>query len=153
RSIGVCGEESSMAKVRDRVGWVALVGGVASLASVAQAISPSLKCEALKLKLAGKYTSCRLAAVAKALKTAGSPDYTTCTTAFTAKWAIADGRGSCPTTADASRIHNQITVDTTNLTARLAGPRYIDNGDGTVTDTETNLMWEKKDPGSDHIEN
>lgn len=25
-----------------------------------------------------------------------------------------------------------------------AGPRFIDNGDGTVTDTKTGLMWEKK---------
>jgi len=28
--------------------------------------------------------------------------------------------------------------------AATAGPRFVDNGDGTVTDTKTGLMWEKK---------
>jgi hypothetical protein len=27
----------------------------------------------------------------------------------------------------------------------LAGTRFVDNGDGTVSDTQTGLMWEKKD--------
>lgn len=38
-----------------------------------------------------------------------------------------------------------------NITSRLPEPekpsRFIDNGDGTVTDKETNLTWVKKDDG------
>jgi len=30
----------------------------------------------------------------------------------------------------------------------VAGDRYVDNGDGTVTDTQTGLMWAAKDSGS-----
>ena len=31
--------------------------------------------------------------------------------------------------------------------------RFVDNGDGTISDTETGLMWEKKDGPSDGVQN
>ncbi len=31
----------------------------------------------------------------------------------------------------------------TTTTTTISGPRFVDNGDGTVTDTETNLIWLK----------
>jgi hypothetical protein len=30
----------------------------------------------------------------------------------------------------------------------LPGPRFVDNGDGTISDNQTGLMWEKKVPGA-----
>lgn len=47
-------------------------------------------------------------------------------------------------------------TDTVTLTASPTPPlpRFVDNGDGTVSDTQTGLMWEKKDQGGGlHDEN
>ena len=37
----------------------------------------------------------------------------------------------------------------TFVSAATAADRFVKNNDGTVTDTETNLMWAAKDNGSD----
>ena len=42
---------------------------------------------------------------------------------------------------------NELVTAVTNALndCQLTGPRFVDNGDGTVTDHETGLIWEKKD--------
>jgi hypothetical protein len=43
-------------------------------------------------------------------------------------------------------IDELITVVNNSLSnCQLSGPRFVDNGDGTVTDHKTGLQWEKKD--------
>ena len=60
------------------------------------------------------------------------------------KWETNAG-GSCPTTGDEATIQSQLTTNA-NVTAwKLSGqPRFTDNGDGTITDNQTGLMWEKQ---------
>jgi len=38
-------------------------------------------------------------------------------------------------------------ADTPTVTPTQSGDRFVDNGDGTITDTQTDLIWEKKDQG------
>src|SRR5262245_19402833 len=38
-------------------------------------------------------------------------------------------------------------ANTPTATPTQTGDRFVDNGDGTITDTETGLIWEKKDRG------
>jgi hypothetical protein len=47
-------------------------------ATQSSTLSPADKCEANKLKTAGKYGFCRLKADAKAIKTGGAVDYSKC---------------------------------------------------------------------------
>ena len=57
--------------------------------------------------------------------------------------AQADG-GSCPTIGDAENALVGLVAKTTDSISRAAGSRYVDNGDGTITDRSTLLQWEKK---------
>jgi hypothetical protein len=44
-----------------------------------------------------------------------------------------------------------MTADSDFVALKLAGDRFVDNGDGTVTDTQTGLTWEQKnDLGGNH---
>ena len=48
---------------------------------------------------------------------------------------------------------NEIIVSVNNALGGCPtpGPRFVDNGDGTITDTKTGLQWEKKsDDGTIH---
>ena len=110
------------------------------------AASPAEKCEAAKNKVAGKYAFCRQKAQAKAIKSGNPVDYSTCDTKFGEKWASAetDGGGMCPTSGDVTDVQDQVTADADFIALKVAGTRFVDNGDGTVTDTETGLMWEQK---------
>jgi hypothetical protein len=113
----------------------------------AWAASPADKCEASKLSTAGKYAFCRLKADAKALKTGGPPDYSKCDAAFTAKWAATETKAAlaCPSNGDQASELAELTANAGRTAWRLsAQPRFIDNADGTITDQQTGLMWEKK---------
>lgn len=73
-----------------------------------------------------------------------------CEQNFAAHWAkweqkAMDAGGSCPTTGDEAEIQSDTTADMSFLALKLSGIRFVDNGDGTVTDTQTGLMWEQKD--------
>jgi hypothetical protein len=104
---------------------MALVTATASVAvlgiTAAQAASPADKCEAAKLKIAGKYDFCRLKAEATAAKTGGMPDFSKCDAAFSAKWMSAEtaGAGMCPTMGDAALIQATITTHTNAIEAAL----------------------------------
>ncbi|MGH7790099.1 MAG: DUF1566 domain-containing protein [Candidatus Binatia bacterium] len=181
------------------------------LAGGAQGLTAAERCEAAKLKEAGKYGFCRLKAEAKAVKTGDAPDYSKCDTKYGSKWPAVEssGGGMCPSNGDQAVIQSFITQHTDDLATALAGgplpdcpadlttcnanlascaasPHarrlltgqttcydtsgspipcagtgqdgeqqnglargYTDNGDGTITDLRTGLMWEKQsDDGS-----
>lgn len=115
--------------------------------TTAAAISDADKCEAAKNTIAGKYAFCRQKAEAKAVKTGDPADYSKCDTNFSGKWATAEtnGGGMCPTDGDAANVQSYVAADANLIALKLTGVRFVDNGDGTITDTQTSLMWEKKD--------
>jgi len=182
----------------------ALWAMMALYANAAHAISAADKCEAAKLKTAGKYDLCRLKAEAKAVQSGGVPDFGKCDLAYQAKWGKAEtkGAGNCPSNGDQSAMQAFIGLHSDAVVTALAGgslpeyasgmacgngaidagedcdfgtlngascasdgfvggslacgadcefdtsgcsaARYVDNGDGTLSDTATGLMWEKK---------
>jgi hypothetical protein len=178
---------------------VSLVVGCVLASSIAYG-DDAAKCEAAKLKIAGKYSFCRVNAEAQAVRTGGARDYSKCDAKFSQKWMNAEtnGNGMCPTAGDAASIQTRITTDSGDLAVLLSGgsvsvcgnwvvesgeecdlgnlngqtcqtqgffggqlsctvgtcvfntsgcfaTRFVDNGDGTVTDHQTGLQWEKKD--------
>jgi Protein of unknown function (DUF1566) len=167
------------------------------LTPAAQGVSPAIKCEVAKLKLAGRYGACRLRAEAKAVKKARTPEFMQCDDRLVAKWQEAERKagGACPTEGDESDLQRFISLHTDYVAKAVAGilvvpicpagqplrtgqtqcydaggaviscagtgqdgelqkglaPSYLDNGDGTVSDLRTGLMWEKlSDDGSIH---
>ncbi|MGH3639640.1 MAG: hypothetical protein ACRDUX_11515 [Mycobacterium sp.] len=98
---------------------------------------------AAKLKQTGKYGLCRLKAEARAV-TRGSAGglpaaLAKCDATLSTKWATVEGRagGACPTGADAGRLQ-RLAIDFSGVaTLQLAGARFVNNGDGTITDTQT----------------
>jgi hypothetical protein len=129
-------------------GSTGAVLGLALLhATVAGAVSPAARCVAAKLKVAGKYSFCRLKTDAKVIRTGARADYTVCDSAFALKWARAEanGGGLCPPAADKLNVQNQLLADAAFILQKITNTRFFDNGDGTVTDLDTGLMWEKKD--------
>jgi len=124
-----------------------LVIGMVAFAGQATALTDAQKCEATKLKRAGQYNFCRAKADGKAVKTGDPVDYSKCDAKLTGKWADAESIPMCPTTGDVTDIQDQVAADADFIALKLAGVRFVDNGDGTVTDTQTGLMWEKKDDG------
>jgi hypothetical protein len=193
-----------MAKICTAVMYLVLGGALVSTVAYGD---DAARCEAAKLKIAGKYDFCRLKAEATAAKTGGTPDFSKCDPNFSGKWSQAEmnGSGMCPSNGDAAAMQAFITEHTdaleaaldggtlpegvltcnanlatcsTNLTTcsadlatceeakvgvlktgqttaygtgsdgdlqRGASRSYTDNGDGTITDNKTGLMWEKKD--------
>ena len=88
------------------------------------AADPAVSCETGKLKVAGKYASCRLNADAKAVKTAATPDYSKCIATYGTKWATAQskGDGMCPGgQADETPIRVFIDECDSAVAAALAG--------------------------------
>ncbi len=86
-------------------------------------------CLAAKVKAAGNLQKCRAGENAKVLQ-GKAGDLTKCATKFVAALLKLDGKAS-----DAA-----------------VACRYSDNGDGTVTDVDTGLVWEKK-TGLDNVVN
>ncbi len=131
----------------DRWGhWIATGALLLATAAPALAASPAQKCQASKLKVAGKYNACRLNAESKAVATGNPVDYAKCDAKYVAKWITVEtnGGGMCPTEGDQNVLQSQIAADSGYIALRLAGVRFIDNGNGTVTDLLTKLTWEKK---------
>jgi hypothetical protein len=156
------------------------------IAGSASAVDPADKCQADKLKEAGKYGFCRLKAESKAVKKGEAPDYGKCDLKYGEKWPSIESKagGACPTSGDEAAISGEVTDQTDLLTLLLSGGTppipvtfpvtgqttcwdenggvlacaetgldgdvragaafsYSDNGDGTITDNNTGLMWEK----------
>jgi hypothetical protein len=124
-----------------------LIAATLALASAAFGADAAEKCEASKLKLAGKYAFCRAKADSKAVKTASAPDYSKCDAKLSAGWAAAEmtGAGDCPTSGDLQPRQAELTAQSDRMLWRLsADARFVDNADGTISDRQTGLMWEKK---------
>lgn len=128
---------------------ILLVGlGVAAAAG-----TPAQQCQAGKNKLSGKYAGCRAKAEA-ALATTGDASrhddtVAKCAAKFADAWskleAKATAAGSaCPSEGDEAAIDGRTTAYADGVAAAVAGARFEDNGDGTVTDHLTGLQWEKK---------
>jgi hypothetical protein len=90
--------------------------------AVAQGALTTESCLAAKVKAAGKFRKCRDGEQAKLLQ-AKPADVAKCTTKFQDKIA-------------------KLTQEASDAAIEC---RYGDNGDGTVTDYDTQLQWEKKD--------
>lgn len=121
----------------------------------ADAADAAAKCQAAKLKIAAKYTLCNLNAQAKSVKAPAvgqlSEDLAKCTASFDTKWAKAEEKGGadCPTSGDAGKFSTAVNRVSGDLVLATSPTRYVDNGDGTITDPREGLMWEKKDGGND----
>lgn len=96
--------------------------------NLAQAATPTEKCQQAKLKAQGKLQACLKKNAAGII--GGKTDVSTlCQGKFTAALDKADAKA----------------------TASGTSCRFIDNGDQTLSDLDTGLMWEKKDTsGGDH---
>ena len=104
------------------------------------------KCNASKLKASGKKAACRMTQMAKDA-TGGAADLGKCSAKFTTGFTNAEakaGLGVCPTEGDTIAVESRIDADTNGLQAMLSGVRFVYNGDGTVTDNQTGLQWERK---------
>ena len=133
-----------------------LVGALATL-SVSHALAgptPEQKCQATKNMTAGKYAACRQSAEAKLAISNNVTKYTDalgkCATKFASAWQKAIDRATkkgvtcldAPFTA--GEFQPGIDAHAQAVAAVLAGTRFQDNGDGTVTDHLTGLQWERK---------
>jgi hypothetical protein len=104
--------------IMSKAGPCAALAGVLVVAVSAYAVTPEQKCQEKKLKAQGKLELCLKKNSAKVI--AGKPDAAAaCKTMF----------------SDA-------------LTKAGTACHYLDNGDGTVSDLNTGLMWEQKDASS-----
>ena len=102
-----------------------LTMGVASMARAVP--TPEDKCQASRFEAAGKYAACQQNAQAALETTGNSTQFDTavskCRVNYTATWAKLQAK--FPTTS-------------------CGAARFVNNGNGTVTDNLTGLQWEKK---------
>jgi hypothetical protein len=122
-------------------------------ATAAHAATDEQKCQAAKNKAASKYAGCRANAEAKLVTSGDAAKHTAalanCASKFTTAWQkletkAVDAGTTCPSVGDAVAIESTIRATTDTVAVRLEGTRFLDNGDGTVTDTQTGLQWEQK---------
>jgi hypothetical protein len=117
-------------------------------AGSAAAVPGFEKCQAGKLKTGGKYVFCRLKAAAKAVKAGDPADFSACDEKYGTKWTAIESSaaGQCPVNGDQVAIQMQVTEFCQDVAAAIGGTvsRFVDNADGTITDSVTDLMWEKK---------
>jgi hypothetical protein len=95
-------------------------------ASSASAIDPAVKCQSDKLRLAAKYTACRLEAEAEAAREFDTPDFGKCKDAYLSGWQKAEARArsrgtQCWTRDDAEAVEGDIDAHTGALAEWLGG--------------------------------
>lgn len=96
------------------------------------------KCEADKLKRAGKHAFCQMKAQSKFVKKGDafklSSDLEKCDTKIEAAFAKADGKypADCPTLGDVGDIEAQVSGDTADLGVLLSGGTLPGCGDGSI---------------------
>jgi hypothetical protein len=123
------------------------------------AATAAQQCAATKIKAAGKFAASVAAAHAQYATTGDATKRDGSFTKASDKLerafqkaedkAVAAG-ASCPTTDDAAGVDAKLSATTELVAGAASGSRFVDNGDGTITDNTTGLMWEKKTtaPGS-----
>ena len=132
---------------------VVLVAVVVALAAPAGASEPHRRCAAIKMFAAARHYQCMAIESGRAV-----PNFAKCDKRLDKKFASAERRADnlCPGLDEEDAIAAFNGQQAGNLAAALAGgpplaPRFVDHGDGTVTDTRTGLTWEKLgDDGSIH---
>lgn len=132
--------------------WAPLAGAATMVVAVAcvtavSALTESDKCATQKMKVAGKYVSCRMNEEAKAIKKGTAPDFSKCNTKFADKWDKIESKaaGACPTEGDLEDVANIAIADAGLMAGTVsAAARFKNNGDGTTTDLHTGLTWENK---------
>lgn len=142
------------ARALSRLMLATLVAGVLLLAvTPAPAATAEQSCKSGKNKTAGKYAACRENAEAK-LAAGGDPSKYTdaidkCENKFSTAWQKLEDKAlaasaSCP--AGDTVIKGKTDTYTNTVAALIggSGSRFVDNGDGTVTDNQTGLQWEAK---------
>jgi hypothetical protein len=107
------------------------------------AATPAQKCEVTQLKAVGKDAACYATQLAKEV-VGGTPELTKCSTPFTTIFTNAENKGGCLTLLTATALNARISDGISSIVSGLH-LRLVDNGDGTVTDNNTGLQWEKKD--------
>lgn len=101
------------------IAFVALVA-VFGLGVAAEAgPSPARKCQAAKLKAAGKACDCRHAAASKALATGGTPDFSKCAAKLAGAFTKADAKGGCPITGEGAGVDGRLTSLVSDLETAL----------------------------------
>ena len=136
-----------------RAAWIAcaLLWATSALARP----TPAERCEAGKYRVTNNYALCRARAAGKLLLGADPARYARLLSACADKLSTdferfeesASKKGArCPTAGDALSIKQVVDVYLQDLSwlLALAPFRFSDNGDGTITDHHTALMWEKK---------
>lgn len=104
--------------------WM-LVGAVVLWSGTALGVDPAIRCEAAKLKAAGKYAACRLLAEAKAARSRNEPDFSDCDAKFAAKWEKVErktmSQGTpCWTMDDMDSIQTSVSDSTTSIADSLS---------------------------------
>lgn len=130
-----------------------LVLSVVGAEAATAAVTPEQKCQAGKTVEAGKYASCLTKARGKLVTSLDQAKYDAAVAKCAAKLAkkytsLEDKAVSagtmCPTEADIGDLEGLSADYAAAVDASLGGTRYVDNGDGTISDLKTGLMWEKK---------
>ncbi len=115
--------------------------------------APEQQCQLSKNRAAGEYAECRQNAEAKLAASGDVAQYddrvSRCGEKLGRIWKRLEDRAvalgtACPSTEDVMSIDSKITATADTIAILVAGVRFKDNGDGTVTDHQTGLQWEKK---------
>jgi hypothetical protein len=107
-----------------KLGWMMVGSGLLFVASAALAVDPAIKCETDKLRLAAKYTACRLQSEADAARDFTRPVFDKCENSYLLGWAKAEQRARskgapCWTEGDASVVKGDIDAHTGSLAESL----------------------------------
>jgi hypothetical protein len=132
---------------------LAFLATATSFATLVHAATPEAKCQATKNALAGRYASCLARAeydmVVSDNQTRYDREKADCAARLAAGWRKAEERAiaagaPCPTSDDVAAVQSQAVRFADAVAGLIGNRRYRDNGDGTITDFRTGLMWEKK---------
>ena len=125
----------------------------ASVAAWADPTPQQIKCEWKKHRKVGRYQACVQNAVVEKVK---NPLFdldaakAACAASFETAWLLQDdlAAGVMQECLDGpgnfDEVRAMLDGPADRLEAWLAGTRFVDNGNGTVTDNKTGLVWEKK---------
>lgn len=134
--------------------FVFLLAAVAIPGAADAAPTAAQSCESAKEKAAGKAAQCRLVAAGVFAVSPGAQAdvdkrdaaYAKCQSKMSDAYAKADARygANCPVPGNTSIVEALTTAYSGNVIVVNQQGRFVDNGDGTVTDNLTHLQWEKK---------
>lgn len=146
-----CWRATSLA-IRLAVGAI-VFGAVLSFQGAADAgLAPQQRCVLGQSKTTGQYALCKSLALARYVVSGDLQRYelayAKCSTKSSTNWeklrqAVGGaGFGLCP--AEWDIVKAQADSFISRLVPQIIGARFVNNNDGTVTDTQTGLQWEQK---------